>query len=423
MQFNQGLTPEQSLEDAIDRQPLVVAPNVLLSEVITLMSQRREKSDTHLLDAQSDDLKAASKSFSYALVMQDNNLQGIFTERDVVKLAASGVVTEGLMIGSVMTANPITLPKDAYRDIFGPLFLFRRFGIRHLPIVDENGLVGVLSADSIRKLLRPIDLLKLKRVSEVMTTPVITAPLTCLVSEAAQLMSIHQVSCVVIIQETEVDDEIQKKPVGIITVRDIVQFLSIQLNLSQVYAYQVMSTPLFLLQPEDTLWKAYQEMESRHVRRLVVTWDWGRGIGIITQTNLLRSLDFGDVTNIENIVDLTVRGEQKQIQQVLKQKIDEQKELERLLSSILENLSNILVQNSLPADALQSHVKSALFNIEQIQNLLRYLNQHSKDALQNLVQEAPREENFNLNSPVVILNPNHLTEDDEDFGIEKVGCV
>lgn len=418
MQPNQPLIP-QSLEDAIDRQPLIVAPDALLSEVIALMSTTRSKLEVPLVNAESGLVEAPLKPSSFALVMQENNLLGIFTERDVVKLVASDTAIQNLEISSVMTTNPISLPITALRDIFGPLFLFRRYGIRHLPIVDEHGLIGVVSADSVRQLLRPIDLLKLKRVSEVMTTPVITAPLTCMVSDTAKLMLIHQVSCVVITQETEIDDEVQNKPVGIITERDIVQFLALQLNLNQIYAHQVMSTPLFLLQPEDSLWKAYQEMESRHVRRLVVTWDWGKGIGIVTQTNLLRSLDFGDVTSIEEMIELTVQGrEQQQVKQVLRQKINEQKELERLLSSILDNLSSILTQNSLSPDALQAYVKSAVFNIEQIQNLLRYLNQQSQDVLQRITQEAPSKENFNQHQ-TVMLYQNH----DENFGIAKVWCI
>ena len=52
-----------------------------------------------------------------------------------------------------------------------------------------------------------------------------------------------------------------------------------------------MSTPLFLLNPEDSLWMAHEEMQRRHVRRLVVSWDWGRGLGIVTQTSLLRVFD------------------------------------------------------------------------------------------------------------------------------------
>jgi CBS domain-containing protein len=392
MQFNQPLIPEPSLEDAIERQPLIVAPDALLSEVIGLMSQKRDSLNVSLLSGESGLVEAPSKSSSFALVMQEKNLLGIFTERDVVKLVAEDTNIQGLSIGSVMTANPITLSKTAFRDVFGPLFLFRRYNIRHLPIVNEEGdLVGVISSDSIRQLLRPIDLLKLKRVSEAMTTPVITAPLTVVVSDTAKIMLMHRVSCVVITQETEIDDEIQMQPVGIITERDIVQFQALQLNLNKIYAHEVMSTPLFLLQPEDSLLKAYQEMENRRVRRLVVTWNWGKGIGIITQTNLFRSLDFSDMNSIEEIVAGTIQAKAEpniKIEQ-LQQKLDQQKQLERLLSLMLDNLSNILTQTEISPDTLQAHINSALFNIEQIQNLLRNFNQDTQDFLQGIKTSPP----------------------------------
>jgi signal-transduction protein with cAMP-binding, CBS, and nucleotidyltransferase domain len=79
--------------------------------------------------------------------------------------------------------------------------------------------------------------------------------------------------------------------VGIITERDIVHFQAIGLDVQQTQAQEVMSTPLFILNPEDSLWKAHQEMEQRQVRRLVVSWNWGRSLGIVTQTSLLRVFD------------------------------------------------------------------------------------------------------------------------------------
>ncbi|PLZ36759.1 histidine kinase, partial [Fischerella thermalis WC558] len=84
---------------------------------------------------------------------------------------------------------------------------------------------------------------------------------------------------------------ISSKPIGIVTERDIIQFQAMQLNLAQVRAETVMSTPLFLLNPEDSLWTAHLEMQRRRLRRLVVSWDGGRGLGLITQSNLLRMLD------------------------------------------------------------------------------------------------------------------------------------
>jgi len=83
----------------------------------------------------------------------------------------------------------ITLPQQSAQDIFAALFLFRRYRIRHLPIVDDQGqLVGVISHESIRQILRPANLLRFRRVSDVMTTQVVQAPLTATVLQLAQLM-------------------------------------------------------------------------------------------------------------------------------------------------------------------------------------------------------------------------------------------
>jgi hypothetical protein len=76
--------------------------------------------------------------------------------------------------------------------------------------------------------------------------------------------------------------------VGIVTERDLLQFQALGFELSKLQALEVMSTPLFLLSPEDSLWIAHQQMQQRHVRRLVVSWNWGLGLGIVTQTSLLR---------------------------------------------------------------------------------------------------------------------------------------
>ncbi|MEL7315933.1 MAG: CBS domain-containing protein, partial [Cyanobacteria bacterium J06559_3] len=63
------------------------------------------------------------------------------------------------------------------------------------------------------------------------------------------------------------------------------------IDLGQTEAQTVMSSPLLLLNPKDSLWTAHQEMQQRRVGRLVVSWNWGRGLGIVTQTSLLRVFD------------------------------------------------------------------------------------------------------------------------------------
>jgi CBS domain-containing protein len=262
--------------------------------------------------------------------MQGKELVGIFTERDVVRLTAKAIDLQRVKMTEVMVSPVITLPEKSLQDIFAALFLFRRYRIRHLPIVDDRGeLVGTISHESIRHALRPANLLRFRRVSDVMTQQIVHAPPTASVLQVAQLMAGHRVSCIVI---TQLDAEENPQPIGIVTERDIVQFQSCQINLSKTQAQAVMSTPLFLLSPEDSLWIAHQEMLKRRVGRLVVYWNWGRGLGIVTQTNLLRVFDpmemYGVIENLQQTIQ-QLEGETAK-----KTRWHDEEESDRTISSI-----------------------------------------------------------------------------------------
>ncbi|MEL7085304.1 MAG: CBS domain-containing protein [Cyanobacteria bacterium J06597_1] len=311
-----------SVENAIDRQPLVVSPKTPLIDAIALMSgisvsgvanERSEDSYTGgdgyefrpaaLACTPLGDCPTPNRS-SCVLVVEDKRPIGIFTERDIVRLAAEQVAITTQPIADIMTAPVISLPADGLRDIFAALFLFRRYSIRHLPIVDRDDvLVGVVSSDGLRQVLRPTNLLKQRRVADVMTSDAIYAPPTSSVLVLAQMMAQHRVSCIVIADDRDAPD---LNPVGIVTERDIVQFQALGLDLSRTPAQVVMSTPLSLLEPEDSLWEAHQRMQQLRVRRLVVSWNWGRGLGIVTQTSLLRVFDpmemFGIIETLQHTV-------------------------------------------------------------------------------------------------------------------------
>ncbi|MEO1144964.1 MAG: CBS domain-containing protein [Cyanobacteria bacterium J06638_22] len=304
MVLDDPFTFAPNLLEAIERQPLMVSPTTPLVDAIQLISQAHNYTCSLEQDLPPSDSLVGQRRASCVLVMQDQALLGILTERDIVRLTANVVNFAEATVAEVMAHPVITLPQTSLQDIFAVLFFFRRYRIRHLPIVDEQDcLVGVISHESIRHILRPANLLRLRRVSDVMTRDVIHAPLTATVLHLAQLMAKHRVSCVVIIQE---DSDGNTKPVGIVTERDIVQFQAFQINLGQTQAATVMSTPLFLLSPGDSLWTAHQEMQKRRVGRLVVSWNWGLGLGIVTQTSLLRVFDpvemYGVIENLQETI-------------------------------------------------------------------------------------------------------------------------
>jgi CBS domain-containing protein len=288
------------LDQAIDRHPLMVPPTTPLVEVIALLGQISQPPFSLTKETESVTPVPRDSRSSCVLVTQGQELLGILTERDVVRLTAQEINFSTVTIADVMIHPIITLPQRSIQDIFAVLFLFRRYHIRHLPIVDDQGkLFGMVSHESVRQILRPANLLRFRRVSDVMTNQVVQAPLTATVLELAQLMAEQRVSCVVITQRNAEDNE---QPVGIVTERDIVQFQALQIDLLSTHAHMVMSTPLFLLSPEDSLWTAHQEMQTRRVGRLVVSWNWGQCLGIVTQTSLLRVFDpmemYGVIENL-----------------------------------------------------------------------------------------------------------------------------
>jgi CBS domain-containing protein len=81
--------------------------------------------------------------FGSALVLQSAQLVGIFTERDVLRAAASGHDLNAARVSEWMTRDPETATSDADADDAAQLMLSR--GFRHLPVVDGNDVVGVVS--------------------------------------------------------------------------------------------------------------------------------------------------------------------------------------------------------------------------------------------------------------------------------------
>lgn len=316
---------EPQVVDAIDRAPLIVEPEMPLLKVIELMSQRRGQSCP--LQALPDMKQRTQGSSSCVLVMEGEALRGIVTERDMVRLAGRELDASKTPVSEIMTSPVISLPQDDLKDVFSALFLFRRYRIRHLVIVEGNSsrslrsdrrLIGVVSQSSLREIVRPANLLKMRRVADVMTTPVIHALESVPIIEIAQQMAAHRVSCIVIIEEDPQLDlrNIGLIPVGIITERDVVQFQALRLNLARLQAREVMSTPLFLLNPKDSLLTAYEEMQKRRVSRLVVSWDWGKGLGILTQTSLLKIFDPMEMYSVIESLQATVKSLEAEVRQL-----------------------------------------------------------------------------------------------------------
>ena len=84
------------------------------------------------------------KNVSALLVMENEKLAGIFTERDYArKVALKGKSSKDTQIGDIMTRDLITVSSDSTIDECMQLMTGKY--IRHLPVVDNNKLAGIIS--------------------------------------------------------------------------------------------------------------------------------------------------------------------------------------------------------------------------------------------------------------------------------------
>ena len=81
--------------------------------------------------------------FGSAVVMRSAMLVGILTERDVLRAAASGTDLTTCRTGDWMTNDPETVESGTDSEDAAQLMLSK--GFRHLPVVDGNDCVGIVS--------------------------------------------------------------------------------------------------------------------------------------------------------------------------------------------------------------------------------------------------------------------------------------
>ncbi len=165
-----------SLDHVIDPQPLTVTSETPVIEVIRLM--QKWANSCYLTESNDSDADSLARiNNSCALIVEDAQLQGIFTERDLVKLIARERDLAGITVGEVMSRELITLTTTGSSDIFTALNLLQQHRIRHLPVIDESDrLLGLVSEKGIRHNLQPINLMKWRTVKEIMNPNVIHAP-------------------------------------------------------------------------------------------------------------------------------------------------------------------------------------------------------------------------------------------------------
>ena len=101
-----------------------------------------------VIQARGDSLRAAAarmwrQQTGSLLITEDGRLAGIVTERDELRAVALGADPDKSTVDDVMTAEVFTVPPDMQVQDAARLMASR--WIRHLPVVDGEELLGVVS--------------------------------------------------------------------------------------------------------------------------------------------------------------------------------------------------------------------------------------------------------------------------------------
>ncbi len=141
----------------------------------------------------------------------------------------------------------------------------------------------------------------LEKIRSIMSKDVITLEPKELLMSAVEKMNFNNVSCVVVVED--------KKPVGILTERDIVLLIGHNIDLNVTRLISVMKSPVIAVSEEIDIPEAANLMVINGLRRLVVVDGEHNIIGIITQTDIVKNL------SIDSFISF------KKVEQIMKHKI------------------------------------------------------------------------------------------------------
>ncbi len=120
------------VEDLMTKDPIAISPTTTVKEAAKIM----------------DEVGVGA----LPVVDRDKRLIGIFSERDVVRRVIAKEKSLTTPVGDVMTRDVIIIGPDD--SVIDALRLMARFNIRHLPVVDEKGvLIGIISIKDVETAL------------------------------------------------------------------------------------------------------------------------------------------------------------------------------------------------------------------------------------------------------------------------------
>ncbi|MEF3696666.1 CBS domain-containing protein [Desulfolutivibrio sp.] len=233
-------------------------------------------------------------SISSIMVLADKRPVGIFTERTVVRYAATrGLDFSGLIIRDLMSSPVLSVTGDTF--IHEALNLMAHSKIRHLVVTDGAGLAtGMLTQSNLIENLGHDPYMEVKPIDQIMSRIVFTVPPDLPFERALGEMAEKSLSCIVVATD--------ETPLGILTERDVLRLAAHGRIPDQLTAGQVMRSPILAVPPSTSVAEAAGIMRQRNVRRLLVSNGHARIQGLVTQSNVIKALESNYIQTLKEVI-------------------------------------------------------------------------------------------------------------------------
>jgi CBS domain-containing protein len=128
-------------------------------------------------------------------------------------------------------------------------------------------------------------------VSSLMTNNVKLATENQTIRVVCRMMYENKIGSIVILKDTTYGNAEDKRPIGIVTERDIVRLIGhSDPLLIDAPVREVMSSPLITINPNSSIRDAMESMQQKDIRKLPVVDNKGKMVGIVTDKDIFRTI-------------------------------------------------------------------------------------------------------------------------------------
>ena len=139
-------------------------------------------------------------------------------------------------------------------------------------------------------------------VRDIMKEKVVSIDETKTIKDAANMMNEARIGSIIIAK----DDT----PIGILTERDFVTKIAAEEIPLSAPLSEVMTKPLLVVGPNQTVWEAAEIMKNMEIHRVAVQ-EGNKIIGMVTTTDLVKICSIGSDSNLQRVADLIFSRQQK----------------------------------------------------------------------------------------------------------------